>query len=168
MAAEGDYVKEGQPIYRLADLSTVWLMLELFPDDAAAIRYGQKVEATVQSLPGQKFTGRVAFIDPNVDPATRTVGVRVVIPNPRGQLRVGDYAKATINVPLGRPNEGPRQLFDPELADKWISPRHPHIIRRLPASVPYAELIWYLRPNSDSLRMPRRVTCRWWFPVTPY
>ncbi len=39
-------------------------MLKLFPEDAATIRYGQKVEAEVQSLPGRKFTGRVAFIDP--------------------------------------------------------------------------------------------------------
>ena len=80
LAVEGQYVKTGQPIYRLADLSTVWLMLELFPEDAAAIRYGQKVEAEVQSLPGRKFSGRVAFIDPTVDPKTRTVGVRVVMP----------------------------------------------------------------------------------------
>ncbi|MCH8840291.1 MAG: efflux RND transporter periplasmic adaptor subunit [Planctomycetes bacterium] len=99
-ATEGQYVKEGQAIYELADLSTVWLMLELFPEDAAAIRYGQKVEAEVQSLPGRKFTGRVAFIDPTVDPTKRTVGVRVVIPNDDGLLRVGDYAKATIHAPL--------------------------------------------------------------------
>jgi Cu(I)/Ag(I) efflux system membrane fusion protein len=81
LAVEGQYVKEGQAIYQLADLSTVWLMLRLFPEDAAAMRYGQKVEAEVQSLAGRKFTGRVAFIDPSVDPKTRTVGVRVVIPN---------------------------------------------------------------------------------------
>src|SRR5690606_16043588 len=52
LAVEGEYVKEGQPIYKLADLSTLWLMLELFPKHAAAIRYGQQVTATVQSLPG--------------------------------------------------------------------------------------------------------------------
>ena len=100
LAVEGQYVKEGDAIYKLADLSTVWLMLRLFPEDAVAIRDGQKVDAEVQSLPGRKFTGRVAFIDPNVDPNTRTVGMRVVIPNDDGLLRVGDYAKATIDVPL--------------------------------------------------------------------
>ena len=99
-AVEGSYIKEGQPIYRLADLSTVWLMLQLFPEDAARIRYGQEVEAAVQSLPGRQFVGRVAFIDPHVDPKTRTVGVRVVVPNQDGSLRVGDYAKAAIHVPL--------------------------------------------------------------------
>ena len=103
LATEGEYVKEGDAIYKLADLSTVWLMLRLFPEDVAAIRYGLTVDAEVQSMPGRTFSGRVAFIDPNVDPKTRTVGVRVVIPNQEGLLRVGDYAKATINVPLDTP-----------------------------------------------------------------
>ena len=126
LAVEGEYVKEGQSIFKVADLSTVWLMLELFPEDAAAVRYGQKVEAVVQSLPDRTFEGRVAFIDPQVDPKTRTVGVRVVIPNRDGLLRVGDYAKATINVPLSDSSQS--VVFDPELANKWISPRHPHVV----------------------------------------
>ena len=130
-ATEGQYVKEGQAIYELADLSTVWLMLEMFPEDAAAIHYGHKVEAEVQSLPGRKFAGRVAFIDPTVDPAKRTVGVRVVIPNEDGTLRVGDYAKATIQVPLAS-GGAQGSIFDAELANKWISPRHPHVVESSP------------------------------------
>jgi Cu(I)/Ag(I) efflux system membrane fusion protein len=133
-AVEGQYVKTGQPIYRLADLSTVWLMMELFPEDAAAIRYGQQVEAEVQSLPGKKFSGRVAFIDPTVDSKTRTVGVRVVVPNPKGLLRIGDYAKAKIDVPV-LPGGGPAPMvYDPELANKWISPRHPHVVESSPGN----------------------------------
>lgn len=131
-AVEGEYVKEGRAIYKLADLSTVWLMLELFPEDAATIRYGQNVEADIQSLPGRKFTGRVAFIDPNVDPTTRTVGVRVVIPNGDGLLRVGDYAKATIDVPVSGSSDEHSEVFDAELANKWISPRHPHVVESSP------------------------------------
>lgn len=100
LAVEGQYVKEGEPIYRLAELSDMWLMLRLFPDDAAAIRVGQEVDAEVQSLPGRRFSGQVEFIDPNVDPATRTVGVRVVMPNDEGSLRAGDFARATIEAPL--------------------------------------------------------------------
>ncbi|MEX0724978.1 MAG: efflux RND transporter periplasmic adaptor subunit [Planctomycetaceae bacterium] len=115
LAVEGQYVTEGDAIFKLADLSTVWLMLKLFPEDAATIRYGQQVEAEVQSLPGRTFAGRVAFIDPNVDPKTRTVGVRVVIPNDDGVLRVGDYAKATLDVPQ---SDSPQMLvYDPELAN---------------------------------------------------
>ena len=132
LAVEGQYVKEGEPIYRLADLSTVWLMLRLFPEDAAAIRYGQKVEAEVQSLPGRRFTGRVAFIDPKVDPTTRTVGVRVVVPNEEGLLRAGDYAKAAIEVSLAGHGQPRGETYDPELASQWISPRHPHVIEPAP------------------------------------
>ncbi len=105
LAVEGQYVKEGQPIYRLADLSTLWLMLELFPEDAARVRIGQQVETTVQSLPGRRFPGRVEFIDPQVDPKTRTVGVRAVLPNREGVLRVGDYARARIKMPAGSASE---------------------------------------------------------------
>jgi len=160
-ATEGQYVKEGQAIYELADLSTVWLMLELFPEDAATIRYGQKVEAEVQSLPGQKFTGRVAFIDPNVNPKTRTVGVRVVISNEEGLLRIGDYAKATIEVSLASQQEG---IYDPELADKWISPRHPHIVESSPGKcsvcgvdlVPASQFGFTSKANgSEALVVPR-------------
>ena len=161
---EGQYVKEGQAIYRLADLSTVWLMLKLFPEDAATIRYGQRVEAEVQSLPGRKFTGRVAFIDPNVDPKTRTVGVRVVIQNDDGRLRVGDYAKATIDAPLSASGRQ-ASVYDPELAGKWISPRHPHVVESSPGKcrvcgvdlVPAAQFGFTNEPSADSgaLIVPR-------------
>ena len=135
LVAEGQYVKEGQAIYRLADLSSVWLMLELYPEDAASVRFGQRVEARMQSLPGRTFTGRVAFIDPSVESRTRTVGVRVVFPNPQGVLRVGDYATATVETPiLGGVDEDDEHgiVYDPDLANKWISPRHPHVIESDP------------------------------------
>ena len=132
-ATEGQYIKEGDVIYQLADLSTLWLMLELYPEDAAVIRYGQKVQAEVQSLPGRRVEGRVAFIDPNVDPQTRTVGVRVVLSNERGRLRVGDFAKAVIDIPLVG---GEGLVYDPELTNRWVSPRHPQIVVDGPGKCP--------------------------------
>jgi membrane fusion protein, copper/silver efflux system len=163
LAVEGQYVKEGDPIYQLADLSTVWLMLRLFPEDASAVRYGQKIEAEVQSLPGRKFEGRVAFIDPQVDASTRTVGVRVVIPNEEGVLRVGDYAKAVIDVPLHVGTDG--MTYDAELANKWISPRHPHVISDSPGKCsvcgielePAEKFGFAAKPltNTEALMVPR-------------
>ncbi len=132
LAIEGNYVKAGDPIYRIAELSTVWLTLKLFPEDATRIRFGQRVEAIVQSLPGETLLGRVAFIDPTVDPRTRTVGVRVELVNDRGRLRPGDYAEAHIHYPLGTQGE----VFDADLAGKWISPMHPQIIRDQPGPCP--------------------------------
>jgi Cu(I)/Ag(I) efflux system membrane fusion protein len=132
LAVEGMYVKAGDPIYRIAELSTVWLMLKLFPEDAAMVRFGQRVEATVQSLPGETFVGRVAFIDPTVDATNRTVDVRVELDNERGRLRPGDYAEATIQLPIGPQGE----VYDADLAGKWISPMHPQIVRDEPGQCP--------------------------------
>jgi Cu(I)/Ag(I) efflux system membrane fusion protein len=129
---EGDYVKIGDVIYRIADLSTVWLMLKLFPEDAASVRFGQLVETEVQSLPGKTFTGRVAFIDPMVNEMTRTVNVRVELLNSEGRLRPGDYATAVLKTPI-TPHG---QIYDAELAGKWISPMHPQIIRGEPGKCP--------------------------------
>jgi membrane fusion protein, copper/silver efflux system len=133
---EGDYVKEGEPIYKIADLSVVWLMLELFPSDAAQIHYGQKVETVVQSLPSQVFTGRIAFIDPVVNESTRTVNVRVEMLNSDRSLRPGDYATAKIKIPITSKGE----VYDADLAGKWISPRHPQIIRDEPGHCPLCDI----------------------------
>lgn len=132
LAVEGKYVKAGDPIYRIAELSTVWLMLQLFPEDAGRIRYGQRVEATTQSLPGETLVGRVAFIDPIVDVKTRTVGVRVELLNERRRLRPGDYAEARITLPIGPQGD----VYDADLAGKWISPMHPQIVRGEPGQCP--------------------------------
>jgi Cu(I)/Ag(I) efflux system membrane fusion protein len=131
-AIEGDYVKTGQKLYRIADLTSVWLMLDLFPDDASAVRFGQQVEAEIQSIPGEVFTGRVAFVDPTVNPRTRTVRVRVEVMNLDRKLRPGDYATARITVPAI-----PADLvYDPVLAGKYISPMHPQVIRGQPGPCP--------------------------------
>ncbi|TWU33655.1 Cation efflux system protein CusB precursor [Novipirellula aureliae] len=131
-AVEGDYIKTGDKIFRIADLSTVWLMLDLFPDDAARMRFGQRVEAEVSSLPGELFMGRVAFIDPIVNHKTRTVRVRVEMPNPDAKLRPGDYATARVSVPAIRQD----RIYDPALAGKYISPMHPQVIRDQPGACP--------------------------------
>lgn len=132
LAVEGDYLEAGQPIYRIANLSTIWLMLELFPEDASRIRFGQQVDAEIQSLPGEVFHGRVAFIDPTVDAKRRTVGVRVEFLNEDRRLRPGDYATATVHLPVGPLGE----VYDEGLAGKWISPMHPQIIRDEPGACP--------------------------------
>jgi len=132
LVVEGGYLKSGDPIYRVAELSTVWLMLQLFPEDAARVRFGQRVETRVQSLPGKTLVGRVAFINPTVDRDTRTVGVRVELRNDDGRLRPGDYATARVDLPIGPQG----QVYDADLAGKWISPMHPQVIQNEPGKCP--------------------------------
>lgn len=161
LAVEGNYVKSGDPIYRIADLSTVWLLLKLFPEDATRIRFGQRVDAEVQSLPGETLIGRVAFIDPIVDPKTRSVGVRVELLNEHGRLRPGDYATASITLPIGPQDK----VYDADLAGKWISPMHPQIVRQEFGQCPICgmDLVPTSRygfadeplPQPESLHVPR-------------
>lgn len=109
MATPGQYIKAGAPIYRLADLSKVWLVLELFPEDARAIQLGQTVNATTQSLGRESFEGKVEFIESTVDPEMRTVGVRVAIGNEKGFLKPGEFAQATLTIPLATKEGMPQE-----------------------------------------------------------
>jgi Cu(I)/Ag(I) efflux system membrane fusion protein len=131
-AVEGDYLKTGDKIFRIADLTTVWLMMDLYPDDAARIRFGQQVEAEVDSMPNDVFVGRVAFIAPTLNTKTQTVRVRVEILNLDGSLKPGDFATARISVPAIQQD----QIYDPTLANKYISPMHPQIVRDAPGDCP--------------------------------
>ncbi|HEX6987657.1 MAG TPA: efflux RND transporter periplasmic adaptor subunit, partial [Planctomycetaceae bacterium] len=96
----GQYVEEGDLLYRIADLGTMWLYLELYEPDVGWVRYGQGVDVTLEAYPGETFRGTVVFIDPFLNDQTRTVRVRVNLPNPDGRLKAGMYATATIRAPL--------------------------------------------------------------------
>jgi Cu(I)/Ag(I) efflux system membrane fusion protein len=76
-ALEGMYVNTGTRIYTVADLSHVWVKLDAYESDLSWLRFGQQVEFTTVSLPGQVFMGTISFIDPVLDPVTRTVKIRV-------------------------------------------------------------------------------------------
>ncbi len=96
LAATGDYVETGQPIYRVADLSRLWVQLEVYESDLAWLNLGQPATFTTQSYPGEAFSGTVAFIDPVLDAATRTVRVRVDVPNAEGRLKPGMFVRGSI------------------------------------------------------------------------
>jgi membrane fusion protein, copper/silver efflux system len=123
--SEGDYVSTGQAMFRIADLSELWLHLEAFESDLAKLRFGQEVRFTVESWPGEEFRGRIAFISPEVDARTRTIPIRVNVPNVDGRLKPGMFARGRIEVKLA----GDNRVFAPDLAGKWISPMHPEIIK---------------------------------------
>jgi Cu(I)/Ag(I) efflux system membrane fusion protein len=99
MAIEGQYVTEGAELYQLADLSTVWLVAQVYEFELARLKVGQPAEAAVSSLPGEVYRGRVAFIEPVLDPSTRSARVRIVLPNTKGVLKPGMFANALIRTP---------------------------------------------------------------------
>jgi Cu(I)/Ag(I) efflux system membrane fusion protein len=79
---EGQYVATGQQLFEIADFSTMWFMFRAYEQDMPWIKIGQSVTVTTPSLPDKSFTGKIAFIDPNFDEATRSTKVRVELANP--------------------------------------------------------------------------------------
>ena len=94
-------IMAGDALYRVADLSTVWVEGEVFEQDLARVHEGQTVRAEFQALPGESRTGRIAYVHPTLDPATRTVRVRVVLPNHDLRLKPGMYATLRITTGTG-------------------------------------------------------------------
>jgi Cu(I)/Ag(I) efflux system membrane fusion protein len=101
LVLKGQYVKEGDPLFNIADLSSVWTELEVYENDFPFIKAGQRVGITSQSYPGKTFHGRVSYIYPFLDPKTRTVKVRVEITNPGLRLKPDMFVNAVVKVPLG-------------------------------------------------------------------
>ncbi len=131
-ATEGLYVDTGTEIYRIADLSKVWVQLDAYESDVAWIRYGQELEFATEAYPGEVFHGRVSFIDPILNPKTRTVKVRVNVDNRSGKLKPEMFVRATLRAGVA---EGGR-VVDPSLSGKWIGPMHPEIVRDGPGDCP--------------------------------
>lgn len=92
----GQVVSAGQELFVVADLSTVWVIGDLYEKDFASVRTGAEAIVTVPALP--PIRGRVAYIDPRVDPAARTAKVRVEVANPAGALRLGMFVSVSFTV----------------------------------------------------------------------
>lgn len=120
----GQYVKEGDSMFTISDLSDVWLILEIFEYELSWVRFGQPVEVILESEPNAKFTGAVGFIEPLLNEATRTVRVRVILRNDAGKFKPGMYAQALIRVPI-MPDAGPASTG---LEGKYACPMHPYIV----------------------------------------
>ncbi|MBB4212161.1 Cu(I)/Ag(I) efflux system membrane fusion protein [Rhodothalassium salexigens DSM 2132] len=95
--ADGDYVRPETEIMALADLSTLWLIADVFEAQAPLLATGAAVTARATFDPDRRMSGRVDYIYPELDPVTRTVRVRVEVDNADGQLKPGMYASVTID-----------------------------------------------------------------------
>lgn len=129
---EGDYVETGGTLFKIADLSKVWVQLEAYESDLPWLRYRQKVEFNVEAVPGRIFEGVVTFISPILDPKTRTVKVRVNADNQELLLKPDMFVHATAFATLA----GGGKVISEDLAGKWIGPMHPEILRDKPGKCP--------------------------------
>nr|MBP6772167.1 efflux RND transporter periplasmic adaptor subunit [Gemmatimonadaceae bacterium] len=129
----GQRIMAGEPLYRVADLSSVWVDAEVYERDLGAMRVGQHVAATFDALPGVSMAGRIAYVYPTLSPDTRTARVRVSLPNPASRLMPGMYATlriesdargAVLTVPRGAVlATGDRHLVFVRLANGQLQPR---------------------------------------------
>jgi RND family efflux transporter MFP subunit len=114
------YVQPDTKLYTIADLSTVWVYANVFQTDVGRLRPGDPAQVTVDAYPGRSFHGRIDQILPEVDPATRTVRVRLVLQNPGVVLKPGMYVNVNIAISLGRqlviPSSGVLQAGTHEIA----------------------------------------------------
>lgn len=134
---EGMAVKPGLDIFEIADLSSLWLTVELYENQVAWIDVGSKADIKLSYFPGESFTGTVRFIEPELRAETRTLGVRIEVPNPGdgqgGRLRAGMYAEVQLHPPavegaLTVPSQavlrtGQRNLVVVALGDGRFQPR---------------------------------------------
>jgi Cu(I)/Ag(I) efflux system membrane fusion protein len=127
---EGDYVNEGTAVYRIADLSKVWVQLAAYEQDLPWLRYGQSVTLFAEALPGEPFDGRISFLAPVVDEKTRTVAVRVDVDNAGARLKPGMFVRGVVRSRIGDGGT----VLDARLAGKWISPMHPEVVKDGPGT----------------------------------
>jgi Cu(I)/Ag(I) efflux system membrane fusion protein len=116
----GDYVRKGQPLYEITDLSRVWILLDVYESDISWIKKGSKVNYTVQSYPGENFNGSISFIDPIIDSKSRVSKARLEVSNKDYKLKPEMFVSATIETDLP---STPNAIVIPKTAVMWTGER---------------------------------------------
>jgi Cu(I)/Ag(I) efflux system membrane fusion protein len=132
----GQYVKEGDALYTIADLNRVWLVLEVYESELSWVRVGQTVQVTLESEPHRPLIGTVAFVEPVLTNASRTVRVRVIVENQDARLKPGMYAQALVRVPIV-PGGQPAPTG---LEGKYVCPMHPYEVSDRPDQCEHCQM----------------------------
>jgi Cu(I)/Ag(I) efflux system membrane fusion protein len=116
----GDHVSQGSELFKIADLSKVWVMFDAYESDLQFLKKGEKISFTIQALPGIDFSGNIIFIDPVIDPVTRVAKVRVETGNQSGKLKPEMFATGIASTTL---NEYRDNMVIPKTAVLWTGKR---------------------------------------------
>ncbi len=139
-AVAGMHVTSGQTLYRIADLSTVWVEADVYETEVPLVRVGEKATVTLDAYPGERFNGRVVYIYPYVDDKTRTNRVRYELANRGGRLKPGMFANVEMASSLGTAiviprnallDSGREQIVFVARGDGYFEPRTVRVGRRL-------------------------------------
>lgn len=132
-ASKGRHVKEGENLYKIADLSSLWMIADVYEYEMPWLRWGQDVEISCDACPGKTFSGKVWFIYPYLHAETRTVKVLVGVPNPDERLKPGMYVTARLKVSL-------RDIYAPPPKPPYACPMHPWITSDQPGKCSICEM----------------------------
>lgn len=115
----GDYLKKGETLFTIADLSKVWVLFDAYEGDLNFIKEGDALKFTIASIPGREFTGKIVFINPTVSTQSRVTTVRVEVSNAQGDLKPEMFAVANIEADLGASDK----MILPKSAIMWTGER---------------------------------------------
>ncbi len=116
----GDYISQGATLFRIANLSKVWVLFDAYESDLQFINKNEKITFTLQSLPGTEYSGTITFIDPVIDPVTRVARIRVEVSNPSGRLKPEMFATGVLRATL---KEYSNNIIIPESSVLWTGKR---------------------------------------------
>lgn len=119
MIAVGDYVRQGEPLFAMVNLSRVWVVFAAYEEDLVYLKKGDRIEFTTPALPQQTFSAKITFIDPVVDPRTRTISLRTEVDNRQQLLKPEMLVYGNL---LQRAAAG-AALLVPKSAVLWTGPR---------------------------------------------
>ena len=117
----GDYVSRGMPIYEIADLSSLWVLFDIYESDMAWVKVGNKVSYTIQSVPGETFEGTISFVDPLINAQTRVATARVEIKNVGNKLKPEMFVSGIINNKVSKTDS--QEIVIPKSAIMWTGER---------------------------------------------
>ncbi|MEQ6120264.1 efflux RND transporter periplasmic adaptor subunit [Reichenbachiella sp. MALMAid0571] len=114
--AQGDHVQMGDILFELANLSNVWLMLDVYESDIQWVNPGDQIQFTVASFPGKSFEGKISYLDPFIDPKSRVAKARVNVDNREGMLKPEMFASAILKSNISSEKE---DIIIPKTAVMW-------------------------------------------------
>lgn len=117
---EGEYVKTGDKMLEITDLTRIWVMFDAYEEDLEWVNSGDRMKINLQSLPGKSFYGKVEYIDPFIDVKARTAGIRVELDNYTMELKPGMFAEGVLTSAIAGDTE---RLLVPKSSVLWTGKR---------------------------------------------
>ena len=120
LAEQGDYVKQGQALLKITNLNTVWALFDVYESQIELFKKGQEITVTTNAYPNKEFKKKVDFIDPMMNPQTRTVDLRVVLNNRNGEFKTGMFIEGIIENTF---SDSEQKLTIPSSSVLWTGER---------------------------------------------